>query len=349
MMNQVNQDSVLRELIQSFKDYKNEFKASKKVMLWIALPVFAYFIYKHLTTPPQYSAKAIFMLNDSGGDNSGIASILGQFGIATPGQQVNLQKITEIAKTRNLAEKVFLSKATINTKEDFIGNHFIEILDHYGQWVNSNFISQKNELASFRFTQADISKFSTIENIALKKLHLLFLSRLETSFNDKSGIMQLTTTVADQDLSYHLCQKLFDVLSEFYIEKTVEKQRETYEGLRHKVDSIRGLLHGKDFALANFKDSYRNTYLVQDIVPQVQIDRDVRMLSLIYGEAVKNMEISSFALQNQTPFIQALDLPLMPLELRKQNILENLIKAIAYTFLLGFIFIILRKIIRDNS
>ena len=84
-------------------------------------------------------------------------------------------------------------------------------------------------------------------------------------------------------------------------------------------------------------------------MPQTQIDRDVRMLNVIYAEALKNQEIASFTLQNQTPFIQSLDLPLKPLEQKKENLFVNLAKIFFLTLLLGSVFIIFRKIIRDNS
>lgn len=348
-MNQrIEQDSVLRELIYTVRQYGAEIGKSKKVFLVFALPIFAFILYRQITTPEQYVARSSFMLNESGGDNSGISAILGQFGIATPGQNVSLQKIIEIAKTRILSEKVFLSKANVNGAEDYLGNHLISSLDKVGEWIPSSWFKKDNPLKTFRFTHAELSKFTPLEAVALKKLHFTFLKKLESSFNEKTGIMELATVIPDQDLSYALSNKLYEELSRFYIDKTIERQQETYDKLKHKVDSIRGLMNRKDYSLANLKDSYRNTWTYQDVVPQAQTDRDVRTLNIIYAEALKNLEIASFTLQNQTPFIQALDLPIKPLEVRKQNLVMNLFKALAYTLLLSGIFIMLRKLIRDN-
>ncbi|NOT36018.1 MAG: hypothetical protein HOP11_01410 [Saprospiraceae bacterium] len=348
-MNQrIEQESVLSDLIHTVRQYGVEIKKSSRVFLVFAVPVFAYFIYKQITNYPQYVAKSSFMLNESGGDNSGISAILGQFGIATPGQNVSLQKIIEIAKTRLISEKVFLTKGVVNGKEDFMGNHFIASLDAVGEWCPSSFFKKDDPLKSFRFNQTDISKFSNLEATALKKLHLIFLKKLETSFNEKTGIMEMATVIPDQDLSYELSNKMFDELSRFYIDKTVERQQETYNKLKFKVDSIRGLMNRKDYSLANLKDTYRSTWTYQDVVPQAQTDRDIRTLNMIYAEVLKNLEIASFTLQNQTPFIQALDLPIKPLEVRKPNLFMNLFKSIAYTILFSAIFIMIRKLIRDN-
>jgi hypothetical protein len=137
-------------------------------------------------------------------------------------------------------------------------------------------------------------------------------------------------------------------LSTFYINKSVERQQETFDNLQHKVDSLRDLIYRKDYSLANIKDTYRNTWLNENAVPQIQVDRDIKVFSILYGEALKNLEFASFTLQTQTPFIQALDLPIIPLEVKKEKFLYNLGKAIAIALLMSISFIILRKIIRDN-
>ena len=160
--------------------------------------------------------------------------------------------------------------------------------------------------------------------------------------------MELSIRLPVEDLSYQLCYSLYDQLSKFYIDKTIEKQQDTYDRLQHKVDSLRNLIHHKDYNLAGIKDSYRNTFLNEDLVPQTQVDRDIRMFSILYGEALKNLELASFTLQNKTPFIQALDLPMKPLEVKKENLFLNVIKTVLISFFLTLGFVILRKIWRDS-
>lgn len=349
MTKATEQDSLLRDMFSSVKSIAVEMSKARMIFLIVGVFVFSFFFYKKLTTPVEYISRSSFMLNESGGDNTGISAILGQFGIATPGQSVSLQKIIEIAKTRIISEKVFLAKETVNGKEDFLGNHIIQVLDRHNGWSDNGLINSSDPLKTFRFTQSELSKFSDIENMALKKLHSIFLKKLETSFNEKTGIMELSTIYADQDLSYVLGNKLFDELSQFYVKKTTERQQETYNKLKAKVDSIRNLMNRKDYTLANLKDGFRNTWTFEDVVPQAQTDRDVRMLSLVYSEAIKNLEIASFTLQNQTPFIQALDLPIKPLEKRRISWSLTILKSLGLTFLLAGLYILLRKLIRENS
>ncbi len=349
MANTTEHDSVLRDLIHSLREYGAELKSNKLIFIIVLIPIASLFLYRQITNKPSFVAKTSFMLNESGGTNSGLASILGQFGIAAPGQEISLQKIIEIAKTRIVAEKVFLSKVNINGSEDWIGNHFIKCLKDNNEWTKISLFRNNDDLENFRFEHGNKNQFTAQEFIALKKLHTIFLKKLETSFNEKSGIMELSTVIKDQELSYQMCTKLFNELSQFYIDKSTEKQQETYDKLKNKVDSIRKLMHGKDYTLANMKDTYRNTWQLESSVPQTQTDRDIRMLNVIYTEALRNLEVASFALQNQTPFVQALDLPMKPLEIRKEKLAINILKILAYTFLISSMFIIFRKIVRDNS
>ncbi len=349
MTNSAEQDSLLRDMISNVKEITGEMSKGRIIFLIVGVLVFGYFIFKKLITPTEYVSRSSFMLNESGGDNTGISAILGQFGIATPGQNVSLQKIIEIAKTRIISEKVFLAKEIVNGKEDYLGNHIIQVLNNTNEWSKSELFMNSDLLRNFQFTHKDLSKFSDIENTALKKLHSIFLKKLETSFNEKTGIMELTTIFADHELSYVLGKKLFDELSLFYVNKTTERQQETYNKLKFKVDSIKNLMNRKDYTLAHLKDGYRNTWTFEDVVPQNQTDRDVRMLNLVYSEAIKNLEIASFTLQNQTPFIQALDLPLKPLEKRRLTWTLTILKSIGLTLLFAGSFILLRKVIRENS
>ncbi|HQX45510.1 MAG: hypothetical protein KA251_05290 [Saprospiraceae bacterium] len=338
----------LREFTLLLQDYLKEFKRSVPLFLWVLIPVAVYFGYRQFNNKPQFTAKVSFMLNEAEAGQSGLTSILGQFGLSAPGQKLSLQKIIEIAKTRRIAETFFFSKTVVNGKDDYLANHLIDAFKSEGEWFSIPFWEKSDSLSDLRYKRSEISLFDHQERMALKRLHFLFLKRLETSFNEKTGIMELSIRLPVEDLSYQLCYSLYDQLSKFYIDKTIEKQQDTYDRLQHKVDSLRNLIHRKDYNLAGIKDSYRNTFLNEDLVPQTQVDRDIRMFSILYGEALKNLELASFTLQNKTPFIQALDLPMKPLEVKKENLFLNVIKTVLISFFLTLGFVILRKIWRDS-
>ncbi|MDQ3142558.1 MAG: hypothetical protein M3Q56_09975 [Bacteroidota bacterium] len=347
--NQPYDEISFKEILQVIRNGTNELKRNIRVLLYFFIPVLSYFLYKSITSSPQYISKTTFMLNDSDQSAGSLPSILGQFGFSMNRQEISLNKIIEIAKSRKIAEEVFFTRIKINDVSDYLANFLIDEYLKQNKWFPKQFFYNSDPLRSFHFTKDTLAKFSLEENKALRTLHKIFMHDLETGFNDKTGIMEMTVTNTNEQISYELALNLFKKLSGFYVDKVIEKQRETHNNLQRKVDSLRVLIHKKDYTLADFQDSYRNTWLQQDVVPRAQTDRDIRIFSVLYAEALKNLEVASFALLNQTPFIQALDLPMMPLEKKGENIIWNLFLGLGLGLFLGVSFILGRKFIRDNS
>ncbi len=71
------------------------------------------------------------------------------------------------------------------------------------------------------------------------------------------------------------------------------------------------------------------------------------MLQLVYGETLKNREIASFSLDTKTPFIQAIDLPVIPLKSIQPSWIKAILLALMYGFVLGAGIICLPKFFRD--
>jgi hypothetical protein len=343
-----NQEFGLRDLFRLLREYRAEILRGKWIFVALFTLVGGYFLGRWIFIKPQYVATTSFMLNDAESSNLGFSAILGQIGLPSGGQRLNLHKILEIAKTRRIGESVYFTKVNIQGKDDWMGNHLIEALHSEGKWFSNPFWRPKDSMQAFRFPGEASENKSLSEKLALKELHSNLIRKMATFFNEKTGIMEISIRLADEELAIAYSRLLYEQLSEFYIDKAIEKQQDTYQKLQSKVDSLRNIIFKKDYSLAEIKDSYRNLYLNQDAVPQQQIDRDIRMLSIIYGEALKNLELASFNLQNKTPFIQYLDLPTAPLDVKREKLGINLILALVISAIAGIMWIVLGKIIRDN-
>ncbi len=343
-----NQEFGIKDLVQSFRNYGIEIR--KKIWLFVGLFILisGFLVYRWAVDQPLYISKINFMLNDSEGSSMGFNSILGQIGLPTTSQRLNLQKILEIAKTRKIGEKLYFKKLEINGKDDLLGNHLIDALAQECKWFNASFWNRNDSMNSFRFLGSGLDTTNIQYRLALKTLHTEILKRVSTHLNEKTGIMEVGFLISNEELAIQYIHLLYAELSEFYINKSIEKQEVTYQKLQNKVDSLRSVIFRKDYSLADVKDSYRNTYLNQDGVPATQIDRDIKMLSIIYGEALKNMELASFNLQNKTPFIQVLDMPVSPLDTKKQSLPKNLLTALLISFFIGMVILIFQKVIREN-
>lgn len=75
-------------------------------IILIALPFIAYFGYKAKTALVTFQANLTYSMNDGSGGGGGLSGILGSFGLGKGGK-VNLDKIVELSKSRNIIQKYF--------------------------------------------------------------------------------------------------------------------------------------------------------------------------------------------------------------------------------------------------
>lgn len=347
-----NQEEVsLREFLLSLKAYWREILSGWKVFIIILIPVLAIQLYRVFSAVPEYTAKISFMVNeDEGSSISGVAGILGQFGIGGGARSnFNLDKILELSRSMQITRRALFDSTSIHDKRDLFANHLISIHDLDRLW------SRKNpEFKGFRFASDSIDQFSILEKAAFKKVYSFLVGsengkeepHLKTGYSELTGIMTMRLATEDQNLSIEMLNTLFDELSEYYITQSTEKQEQTLKLVKHKKDSIFGELKSAEYQIANFRETHRGIWDARGQLDLQRLQRQVTSLTIIYGEALKNVEIADFSLKNAIPFIQIIDRPLPPLRPEAPSLLKNLLLALIITSFLGAFYIIIRSIIR---
>lgn len=86
--------------------------------------------------------------------------------------------------------------------------------------------------------------------------------------------------------------------------------------LQHQADSVRAILNSSISGVASAADAAPNANpLMQSLrVPSQRKQVDVQANTAIYGELIKNLEIAKVSLRKETPLIQLIDTPTLPLE-----------------------------------
>jgi uncharacterized protein involved in exopolysaccharide biosynthesis len=338
-----------KELVENLRSYVREIRLHKKMVFASLAICLAYGIYHRWMSKKVYEAEVSFMINEEQNAMSGLGGAFSQFtGLLGLGNDINLQKILELAKSRRIAEKVFAVKCRIDDHEDFLANHLISELEKDGKWANSGYLMTEPALKSYRFKEFVLGQFGSLDNRALIRLHELFLEMLSTEVSEKTAIMKLKVEYTNEKIAFELATRLYNEMSNFYIDKMIEKQKETFSDLNLKTDSLKTLIDHKQYKLAGIKDTYRSTWLYKEDVPKTILDQEIRMLQIVYGEALKNKEIASFALETRTPFIQAIDLPIIPLKYKQLGWVKSILLALIIGFIIGAGFISIRKFIRDQ-
>jgi G-rich domain on putative tyrosine kinase len=359
----------LKDLLLKLSKYAREVRKNWFIVVLLCLATTGFFMYKAFVSRPEYLAKLTFMVNtdDSKSAGGAAASILGQFGLGGGDSKDNLDKILSLSKTNTILEKALFKKGTIDGVTDYYANQMIRNFHLHKDWEKdtsglTNFMfltddllktKRKESLTGYLYNDDNANKFTRVESGALKKLLNKLIGNEEeiaifnSSYDKKSGIMTLTLNTHSEDLSIKLLEEIYLQLSKFYIDKTVEKQKRSYELVSAKVDSIEAALNGVEYRQADFDDHNRMVLFEKAKLPKLRLNRDRTVLNLMYSEAVKNQELAEFSLKNKIPYVQAIDTPFPPIKPVKQSKAISLIFGLASGFLLGVLLIVMRKIFSE--
>jgi len=348
----IEEEVTLKEVIVNTQSYLRELRHHWYIIALFTIPIFGYFVYQAHSTDPVYTATITFMVDneESSGGLSGMTALLSSFGMAGGSRGgSNLERILELSKSRKIVQMALFNQTRIDSMYDYLGNHLIREYNLHEKWNESRFTALHN----FHFMHDNVEDFDRAEGAALKVLHSMMIGTIktpglmETDIEEASGIMSLSVKTTNEELSLHLADTLYAKMSQFYVDKAIERNLQTYRMVRERADSLNQALESTEYALANTRDAYRNTYLNAEDVRKSRLQRKAAMLSVMYGEAAKNAELAAFALKNQTPFVQVIDYPMAPLPPMGESLFKNGIIGLILGFLFGGTFVIGRKVIRD--
>ena len=106
--------------------------------------------------------------------------------------------------------------------------------------------------------------------------------------------------------------------------------RENIDKLQRRVDSVSSELNNAMVGYSQTQD--QNMFTVQSVakVPSLQKQIKVTMLTTLYGELIKNLELSKTMAAREEPLITVIDTPHYPLRVR-----ESKLKAVVIGGFLG--------------
>ncbi len=310
MEHEVEEMSLI-DMTNSLKVFLAEFK--KK---WLTVCIIVFItslmgvIYSFIKKP-KFTAVSTMMLESSkeGGSMSGALALASQFGLMSGSSSsvINEDKLVEIIKAETIIKTTLFKKVTIDSTTDILANHFIDLFGYKKVW-------EKDEsLKGFRFV-------NTRDNLTLKENGVLKMFCTQISLNSltaekaKSGIITIATTTESESFSKYFNQYLVEALTSFYVDHITEKGRKNVDITQKRVDSVAIALKNSEFTLAKWKDASNQLVKAQGLIEEMRLRRNVEVCNSIYIEGIKQLEMSKFNLLQQTPFLQIIDTPSLPLD-----------------------------------
>ena len=337
--NQIDNDEIsLKELIQKIQEWIAYLKTQWKLIIGIAAlgGIIASSIDSFIK--PSYLATSTFVLEeDKGGGGLGSAmGLASSFGFDLGGGGGGLFtsfNIIELMKSRLVVEKTLLKPVKVAGKEISLADYYIQINELKEDWV------KKPGLANINFpANADRTKFSLQQDSILQTISAELIKKNLTIIqkDKKASIISLTVKTESELFSKLFCEQLLKETSDFYIETKSKKSKLNVDILQRQADSIRAELNGAITGVAAASDNVYNLNPAYNVkkTPGTRRQVDVQANTAILTQLVAQLELSKVSLRKETPLVQLIDRPILPLEKEKLGRLKSLVLG---GFLAGFL------------
>jgi uncharacterized protein involved in exopolysaccharide biosynthesis len=318
----------VKELLLELKEWKNYFWSLRKKVFLIGILGLILGAGYGFFKKPTYNALLTFALEDEKSNSmSGALSIASQFGVDLGGAKGSSAfsgpNLLELMKSRVMVEKALLSPYPNNPKQTLI-EYYIDQKEWRKDWENGD----NEKLKKCRFpVGANRAAFNQTQDSILGVLHKTLT---EKALNVERKV-KLTTIVSvefsdkDEFFAKYFTEALTENVSQFYIETRSKKARTNYEVLKKQTDSVRTELTNAIKGVATSNDAIFGLNPAMNVkrVPSVNRQVDVQANTAILTELVKNLELAKVDLRKETPLIQIIDTPLLPLPYEKLGILKG--------------------------
>ena len=335
---QIDNDEIsLKELIQKIQEWIAYLKTQWKLIIGIAaLGGIIGFVYASFQKPSYLATTTFVLEEDKGGGMGGAMGLASSFGFdlgASGGGLFSSSNIIELMKSRLVIEKTLLNPVILAGKEISLADYYIQINELKEGW------GKKPKLANINFpVNADRTKFSLEQDSILYSISLgLSNNNLTILQKDKKvSIISLTVKTESELFSKLFCEQLLKETSDFYIETKSKKSRLNVDILQHQADSIRAELNSAITGVATASDNVFNLNPALNVkrTPSTRRQVDVQANTAILSQLVAQLELSKVSLRKETPLVQLIDRPILPLEKDKVGRLKSLVLG---GFLAGFL------------
>ena len=343
-MDRYNDEIQLKDILIKLSEYKHYLWQKKVKIIFFSFLFFVFGVLIAFLSSTRYKAELTFVVEDeqSLSPIAGMSGIASQFGFDLGGGSsttFSQQNIMELLKSRRVVVATLLEEGTIDGKKDLLIEHYITIKEFREVWAKSE------EFSGVNFNKASTLEHDSIMGVIWKGLTENNLN-IEMQ-NDKANIINLTFISVNEQFAKQFIETLIDEMSKMYITHQTKQARNTLDFLKDRADSVFVELDKSEQEFARVKDINQRIIKASGRLKELQLMREVEVLNTMYLEIVKNLEISKMTLLNQTPIINIIDMPILPLEEEK---LSKSIAGILGGFLGGFLsvcFFVFGKLFND--
>ncbi|MCH8330340.1 MAG: hypothetical protein IH946_03005 [Bacteroidetes bacterium] len=288
-----------------------------------------------------YVAKTTMMLEDSktSAPLFQALSLAGQLGLGS-GTADGEDKLVEIMQSRTVITMALLQEAEIDGEMDLLINHYIGLFG-----IREDL--EDDGLGDFKFTARHIDELSFPEDSILNMQYGRIIDELLFLENSDIDVIMVLVESPNELFSKYLNEALVLAVKNFYISNITEKQVNMVKVLENRRDSIHTELYNSENKWAKLKDGSMGMIKMQGSLEELRRKRDIEILNVMYSEVVKNLEVAGFNLLIETPVIQVIDSPILPLKKKRLSVIFGFIYGGILGGFFSLLYVILKKLYQD--
>jgi len=356
-MNMENQETIqsdeisLKELIEKLGEWWR-FLLSKWVVIGIVSLLGASIgLFYAFYTKPVYKAVVTFALEDDkqgGGGLSGALGLASSLGFdlgSSAGGAFSGANLMELMKSRKMVEKALLNPIKVDNESISMADRLLEILDKRKQLEEKKIWTGKSLFP----LGADRTNFSLQQDSILSILYQVVAGEkgiLSVAQKDKKiSIISVEVNTVDEIFSKTFAESIVNEVSEFYVETKSRKAKNNVAILQKQTDSVRNELNEAITGVAVVSDNTFNLNPALNVnrVPSTKRQIDVQANTAILTQLVTNLELAKVTLLKETPLIQLIDKPILPLKKEKPGKLKSLVLGGLLGLFLAVVLLILKR------
>lgn len=349
MNQQIPNDEIsLKELLEKVKEWYVYLLSQWKIIVLAGFIGAILGLTYSFTKKPIYTATLTFALEDekSGGGLGGALGLASSFGFDLGGSGGSIfsgSNLAELFKSRIMVEQTLLTPVVVNDRTISLAEMYIQEQEWRKEWddkpkfKNIQFLPNTNRKY---FTRAHDSILGVIYN-NLSKTSLSVAQR-----DKKISIISMDVSTTNELFSKYFCDALARQVGEFYVATKTKKARANMAILQKQTDSIRRELNSAitGVAVANDNTFMLNPALNVRRTPSVRRQVDVQANTAILTELVKQTELAKVTLRKETPLIQVIDRPILPLPVERLRKLKGILLGVILMGILSISFLSFKKI-----
>ncbi len=347
-----NEAISLNELLNKCKDWYYYLLSQWKIIFLIGILGASIGFAYSVSTKPIYNATLSFALEDEKsrggiGGALGLGSSLGiDFGGGSDGGIFSGSNLNELFKSRNIIERTLMQPVVSGVDTISLVEMYLQSNGLRKNWEDNS------KLKDLQFPPLTKRKYFTRAHDSILGGIYDNLTRTNLVIGPKDKKSSLTSIIVKSNselFAKYFCEALANEVSRFYIDTKSKKARMNMEILLKQRDSIRAELNRN---ITNVAVANDNTFMLN---PAMNIKRttstkkqiDVQSNTAILSELIQQTELAKVAFRKETPLIQVIDRPILPLPKENFGKMKGILLGVIIAGFLTVLVLIIRKIFKE--